>query len=163
MSLEPVAPRAVPLSLRTKVLAPIRAGVSLVGLCAALLTGERSATALLAWAVGTGIALIVFWGDPRGRRPRDPDPLPLGARIETWGEIARTDVFPSTVGVTVMMGIALVFDAVLAAFLAGILGGMALMTIASRVTVARLERRHAGTLYVERRTKRLFVEPKRQH
>ena len=57
-------------------------------------------------------------------------------------------------------GVALPFDSVLAAFLAGILGGMALMSVVSRVTVAVMERRHGGALYVERGSRRVFVDPK---
>ena len=100
--------------------------------------------------------------DPRNRGRRDPEPLSPDATKESWGEIARTDVFPSTVTLAVATGVALPFDSVLAAFLAGILGGMALMSVVSRVTVAVLEHRHGGTLYVERGDRRLFVAPKQR-
>jgi hypothetical protein len=150
----------VRLSLRAVVLGPIRGSLSVLGLVAALLIEMRPSPVMLAWAVGAGIALIVFWGDPRGRHQIPPEPLPIDASSETAMEIARRDVFPSTVTVGLLAAVTLAFDRVLAAFLAGILGGMALMTVATLLTVARMQRRLGGTLYVERKTKRLFVAPK---
>lgn len=78
-----------------------------------------------------------------------PDP-------ESWAQIARTDVLPSTVGVALFTAVALLFDPVLAGLLAGILGGMALMTLVSLLQIVMFERRLGGVLYVERGTKRLY-------
>lgn len=100
---------------------------------------------------------IVLAGDPRGRRTTDPEPLPSDAISESWAQIARTDVFPSTVGVTLLAAVALAFDPVLTGVLAGILGGMALMTMVSWLQVAVAERRLGGGLFVERRAKRLYL------
>ena len=104
---------------------------------------------------------IVLAGDPRGRRTAAPEPLPGEAVPESWAQIARTDVLPSTLGVALLTSVALVFDPVLAGILAGILGGMAMMTMVSLVQVAAAERRLRGVLYVERQSKRLYVlEPR---
>jgi hypothetical protein len=156
------APRVVQLSLRALVLGPIRAGLSALGLLGALAAGGGPHGAVLGWALGAGLIMLFLAGDPRIRRPSRPEPLPADATKEPWSEIARTDVFPSTVTLAVATAVALPFDSVLAAFLAGILGGMALMSVVSLVTVAVLERRHGGTLYVERGDRRLFVAPKRR-
>ena len=157
MDAGPVVPQVVRLSLRARVLAPIRGGLSALGVVAAILVGARAESALLAWAFGAILASIVLAGDPRGRRNTAPEPLTGEAVPESWAQIARTDVFPSTVGVALLTAVALIIDPVLAGVLAGILGGMALMTMVSRVQVAVAERRLGGVLYVERQSKRLFV------
>jgi len=157
----PDVPQVVQLSLRGRVLAPIRGGLSALGFVAAVLDGARLGSALLAWAFGAVMVSIVLAGDPRGRRTRAPEPLPGKAVPDSWAQIARTDVLPSTVAVAMLTSVALVFDPVLAGVLAGILGGMALMTIVSLVQVAVAERRLGGVLYVERQRKRLFIlEPR---
>jgi hypothetical protein len=163
MGAGPVVPQVVRLSLRARVLAPIRGGLSALGVVAAVLDGARPGSALLAWAFGAIMVSIVLAGDPRGRRATAtaPEPLPGEAVPESWAQIARTDVLPSTVGVALLTSVALAFDPVLAGVLAGILGGMALMTMVSRVQVAVAERRLGGVLYVERQSKRLYVlEPR---
>jgi hypothetical protein len=161
MDARSVVPQVVRLSLRAQVLAPIRGGLSALGVVAALLDGNRPESALLGWAFGAILVAIILAGDPRGRRTTAPEPLPGGAVPESWAQIARTDVVPSTVGVALLTAAALVFDPVLAGVLAGILGGMALMTMVSRMRVAVVERRLGGALYVERRSRRLYVlEPR---
>jgi uncharacterized membrane protein YfcA len=151
------APQVVRLSLRAWVLAPIRGGLSTLGLVASVLVGARPENALLAWVFGAILVSIVLAGDPRGRRDQEPQPLPTTAVSESWAQIARTDVVPSTVGVALLTCIALFFEPVLAGLLAGILGGMAVMTLVSRVRVAMAERKLGGALYVERQSRRLYV------
>ena len=161
MDAGPVARQVVQLSLRARVLAPIRGGLSALGFVAAVLDGARPGSALLAWAFGAIMVSIVLAGDPRGRRTTPPEPLPGEAVPESGAQIARTDVLPSTVAVAMLTSVALFFDPVMASVLAGILGGMAAMTMVALVQVAVAERRLGGVLYVERQTKRLYVlEPK---
>jgi hypothetical protein len=152
-------PRVVPLALRAQVLATIRGGLSAVGAAAALVFGAQPDSAYLGWAVGAVLVSIILAGDRRGRLNMDPEPLPGDADPESWVEIARTDVFPSTVGVAVLSLVALAFNAVLAALLSGILGGMAFMTIVAGVQVAVEQRKVGGALYVERGTRRLYLQP----
>jgi hypothetical protein len=157
MDAGPVVPQVVRLSLRARVLAPIRGGLSALGVVAAVLAGARPGSVLLAWAFGAIMVSIVLAGDPRGRRTPAPEALPGEAIAESWAQIARTDVLPSTVGVALLTAVALVFDPVMASLLAGILGGMAIMTMVSRVQVAVAERRLGGVLYVQRGSKRLYI------
>jgi hypothetical protein len=150
-------PRVVQLALRARVLAAIRGGLSALGGVAAVLVGAQTDAVVLGWAVGAVLVSIVLAGDRRGRLTMDPLPLPAQAIPESSAEIARTDVVPSTVGVAVLVLVALPFEAVLAAMMAGILGGMALMTIVSGVQVAVAERRFGGQLYVQRAPRLLYV------
>lgn len=103
----------------------------------------------------------ILAGDRRGRLSMDPQPLPAEAIAEDWAEIARSGVVPSTVGVAVLTLVALAFEPVLAAMLAGILGGMAIMTIVSGVQVALAERKFGGALYLDRAHRRLYVDTSR--
>jgi hypothetical protein len=154
-------PRVVRLALRARVLAAIRGGLSVLGGVAAVLVGARAEAALLGWAVGATLVSIILAGDRRGRLNMAPQPLPADAIPESWAEIARTDVFPSTVGVAVLVLVGLSFEAVLAGIMAGILGGMALMTIVTGVQVVVAERRFGGDLYVERATRLLYIRTSR--
>jgi hypothetical protein len=146
-----------PLALRARVLACIRGGLSVLGAVATLLVGVPPETALLGWAVGAVLVSMILAGDRRGRQSRDPEPLPPDAIAESWAEIARTDVVPSTVGVAIFTLAALPFSPAMAGILAGILGGMAFMTIVFWVQVAWAERKLGGALYIERPTRRLYV------
>lgn len=150
-------PIVVQLALRARVLASIRGGLSLLAGAAAVLVGAPGETVLLGWTVGAMLVSIVLAGDPRGRRTTDPVPLPGAAITASSADIARTDVFPSTVGVATLALVALAFSPALAGIMAGILGGMALMTMASWVQVAMLERRLRGVLYVARGSRRLYI------
>lgn len=147
----------VPLALRARVLTSIRGGLAVLGGVAAALFGAQPETVLLGWAVGAVLVMIILAGDRRGRRSTDPEPLPGEAVHESWAVIARTDVFPSTVGVGLLTLFPLTFNPVLAGVMGGILGGMALMTIVSWVQVAVAQRRLGGVLYVERRSRRLYI------
>ena len=147
----------VPLALRARVLAAIRGGLSILGGIAAVVVGAPGETVLLGWAFGAVMVSIILAGDRRGRLTTGPVPLPGDAIRESWAQIARTDVVPSTVGVAILTVVALAFNVVLAGLLAGILGGMALMTIVSGLQVALAERQFGGSLYLERGTRRLFV------
>jgi hypothetical protein len=153
----PSGPRVVRLALRARVLAAIRGGLGAVGGAAAVLVGAPPETALLGWVVGATLVSIILAGDRRGRVRMDPQPLPRDVISESWAEIARTGVFPSTVGVAVLTLVSLAFNPVLAGIMAGILGGMALMTIVSGVQVALTERSSGGALYLERATRRLYI------
>jgi hypothetical protein len=150
--------QVVRLSLRSWVLAAIRGSLSAVGLVASVLDGASPDKALLAWVVGAILVSIVLAGDPQRRRSAPPEPLPGRAKPESWTKIARTDVMPSTVGVTVLTIVALLYSPVLAGILAGILGGMAFMTLVARVQVALEERKLGGALYLERQSRRLYLE-----
>lgn len=155
------AVRVVRLSLRPPVLTPIRLALSLAGLAAALATGERAVVALLAFVIGAFGAAFLLTSDPRGRRSRARESLPLpdAAEADSWLDVARTDVFPSTVAVAVLSAAALAFDAAVSAVLAGVLAGMAVATLAGWLQIAAWERAAGGRLYAERRGELVFVEP----
>lgn len=147
----------VRLGLRAPVLAAIRGGLSALGAVAAMLVGANLETTLLGWVVGAMMVSIILASDRRGRSGGEPAPMPEGTIPQTWSDIARTDVFPSTVGVSLFALVALAVNPVLAGVMSGILGGMALMTVLAWIQVAVAERKLGGVLYIERGTRRLYV------
>jgi hypothetical protein len=155
-------PRLVRLSTELLVLTPIRLALGVAGLGAAALLGRWGPSAL-AFAVGTLGATIALSADPRHSRDPlgDVAPLPAGARYESRQEIAIAGIFPSTVGVGVLMVIALFFNATLAALLAGVLGGMAASGFIAWLNLDMIERRQSYRLYRERSgAKRVFAGPR---
>jgi hypothetical protein len=153
--------RLVRASTTLLVLTPIRLGLGLAGLGAAALVGSPG-PALLAFALGTLGAAIALSADPRYSRDRlgEVPPMPPNPRYASRREIAVAGIFPSTAGVAVLTAIALVFDATLAALLAGVLAGMAVSGFSAWVNLDAIERRNGYRLYVERAGKRVFAGPR---
>jgi hypothetical protein len=153
--------RLARVSTQLLVLTPIRLVLGLAGLGAAALLGPRG-PALLAFAVGAVGAAIALSADPRYSRDRlgEVPPVPAGVDYFSKGELAATGVLPSTVGVAVLTAIALFFDATLAAFLAGVLGGMAVAGFIAWLNLDAIERRNGYRLYLERPGKRVFAGPR---
>jgi hypothetical protein len=148
-------------STQLLVLTPIRLGLGLAGLGAAALIGPPG-PALLAFGVGTVGAAIALSADPRYSRDRlgEVPPVPNRASYVSKRELAATGVLPSTVGVAVLAAVALFFNATLAAFLAGVLGGMAVSGFIAWINLDAVERRNRYRLYIERPGKRVFAGPR---
>jgi hypothetical protein len=119
---------------RTLLVIPIRFGLGLVTLLAAVLAGAARQPALLAFALGLlGIAFTIF-NDPRARflrRDVDPLPLPPDAVIASRARQALAATLPSTLGVTMLAAIALVPQPVLAALLGGVCAGLGFAALLS--------------------------------
>jgi hypothetical protein len=135
-------------SLRDRALfvAPVRLVLAVVWLVAARVAGAPSAGALLAFAGGAFVTAFTLLNDPRSRllgRP-EPRPAPPEARVASPLRQALGALVPSTIGVSVLAGIALAVQPTLTAALGGICGGLAV----------------AGTLGGLRVDPSLYVEPK---
>jgi hypothetical protein len=153
--------RLVRASTNLLVLTPIRLGLGLAGLGLAALAGPPG-PALLAFGLGTLGTAIALSADPRYSRDLlgEVPPLPPNPRHASRREIALAGIFPSTAGVAVLTAIALFFDATLAAFLAGVLGGMAVSGFIAWMNLDAIERRNDYRLYLERPGKRVFAGPR---
>jgi hypothetical protein len=119
---------------RTLLVIPIRFGLGLATMIAAIVAGAARGPALLAFVLGLlGIAFTIF-NDPRARflrRDVDPLPLPGDAVVAPRVRQALAATLPSTVGVTVLAAIALVPQPVLAALLGGVCAGLGLAALFS--------------------------------
>ena len=144
--------------------APIRLGLGALGLVGARLAGLDGERALITFAFGAGVMMVTALGDPRARvlAPRaEPEPVPAEAAYASRLEVAARAVFPSTVGVAVLTGVALAFEPLLASVLAGLLAGMGLAALVSLAQLASSERRDGVELYAEvGRGRRVFTRPR---
>jgi hypothetical protein len=97
------------------------------GLVAAAAIGHSFATALAEAAAGAGLTIFALVSPGGRRRPaqlRPPAPAPARS-AQSWWTFLAVAMFPSTYGVALLTGIALAFNHDLAAFLAGVMLGMA--------------------------------------
>lgn len=106
--------------------APIRIGLGLVWVVAARFSGASGDAALLAFLGGAFLLCFSAFNDPRARflRRGEPEPAPPDAVVAGRLRQALQAALPSTVGVTVLAGIAIVPQPVLSAFLGGISAGL---------------------------------------
>jgi hypothetical protein len=134
--------------LRLLLVAPLRLALGIVWLVSARAAGGAAGSTLVAFAVGAfGTAFLVS-NDPRARFRRAAglaEQLPDDARVAPAWLHAAHAALPSTVGVSILAGLALAFRPVLTALLAGILAGLGL---AALVLAYRID-------------PRLYVEPRR--
>jgi hypothetical protein len=140
------------LRLRLLLVGPLRLVLSGCWLVAARAAGATGGGALIAFAAGAfGVAFLAA-NDPRARLrggPAQPAELPAGAVVAPAWLHAAHAAFPSTVGVSVLAGVALAFRPELTALLAGILAGLGLAALLAA------QRTDAG-LYLDPRRRVLF-------
>ena len=123
---------------RTFGVIPIRVGLGVVWVVAARLTGLATAPALLAFAVGLLGITFAALNDPRARLQGgedDPVPAPPDAVVAPRWQQALAATMPSTVGVSILAGIALIPQPTLAALLGGVSAGLGLAALISVWTV----------------------------
>jgi len=143
---------------RLIVVGAIRIVLGAVWVGAARAAGAATGVALLGFAFGTIGLTLAALADPRHRflaTQREPESAPADAVCDSWLRLAWDAVFPSTVGVSVLAGVALFRSTALAAILAGALAGMGFAALVSAVRVAVREGQEGGRLYEERGSGRL--------
>jgi hypothetical protein len=135
-------------SLRDRALyvTPIRVVLGVVWLVAARIAGTNGTGALLAFAGGAFLIVFTLFNDPRSRflRRGETKDAPADAAVASPVRQALHATLPSTVGVSALAAVSLVFEPTIAAFLGGISAGLGI----------------AGALYAFRADPSLFVEPK---
>jgi hypothetical protein len=139
--------------MRSLVVVPIRVIVAAAGVATAaqsLGAGRAATTAAVAAVVVLFLLLARESRRPGLERFSEAGAPPPGARDESLWEALRVAVFPSTVGLTALTAIALVVDAGLAAFMAGLLVGAAAFSLAVGLQVLRYERANGVELLVLR-------------
>ena len=138
--------------LRLLLVGPLRLVLSGVWLASARAAGGSSGSTLLAFAAGALVTAFLVANDPRAafrRAPAEPAQLPADARVAPAWMHAVHAALPSTVGVSVLAGLALAFRPALTALLAGILAGLG---VAALLIAYGID----GRLYLERRTGSVF-------
>jgi hypothetical protein len=139
--------------------APVRLAAGLVGLVAALLRGLDGGPALVAFALGAlGFAVVMLSAERYFLQVEEPDPLPAGATVQSLGETLRAAVWPSTVGVSVLLVVAVAANPTLAALLAGVLAGMGIAALFGAGQTYLSQRTLGGRLLVDRTRKQVYIE-----
>ena len=135
-------------SLRDRALyvTPIRVVLGAVWLVAARVAGSPATGATLAFAGGAFLIVFSLFNDPRSRFLRRGDAREAPEDVLVAGRVRQAlhATLPSTVGVSVLAAVALVFQPTLSAFLGGISAGLGI----------------AGLLYAFRADPGLLVEPR---
>jgi hypothetical protein len=135
-------------SLRDRALyvTPIRVVLGAVWLIAARIAGSPGTGALLAFAGGAFVIVFTLFNDPRSRflRRGEAKDAPADVLVASRMRQALHATLPSTVGVSALAAVSLVFRPTLAAFLGGISAGLGV----------------AGALYALRADPTLYVEPR---
>jgi hypothetical protein len=106
------------------ILGSVRLALGVAGLSAAAAIGNSFGTALAAAAVGAVLTIFTLVSPGGRRRPAQLRPPAPARAPQTWWRALAAGMFPSTYGVALLTGIALAFNADLAAFLAGVMLGM---------------------------------------
>jgi hypothetical protein len=122
--------------------------------------GPAAALAVFGAAV---VLLSIYGGDRRHRSALkfgDPEPAPREAGMKSpWRGLADA-AYPSTIGLTALTLIALWPQPPLAAFLAGILLGLAVMSLVGFARLTALERRRRSTILIDYKASRVFETPR---
>jgi hypothetical protein len=138
--------------LRLLLVGPLRLVLSGAFVVAARAAGSDSRPALLAFVGGAFGTAFFVWSDPRARflpASREPAELPPDASVApAWLHVVHASL-PSTVGVSVLAAVSLVFQPTLTALLAGVLAGLG---VAALVAAYGMDSR----LYLDPRTRAVF-------
>jgi hypothetical protein len=128
---------------------PLRFLLAAAALAAALPAGAQSGSARVAFVLGAFGGAGFVLADPRRRMRERTAPRPAPAEFdleEPWRSALRA-LYPSTLGLTLLAAIALAFDPVLSAVLAGVIAGLGVAGLAAALEVFLQERRLGGRLY----------------
>jgi hypothetical protein len=138
--------------LRLLLIAPLRLALSIAWLVAARAAGAPSDATLIAFIAGAFASAFLVTNDPFARFRKSPDKaaeLPAHATVApAWLHVVHA-ALPSTVGVSVLAALTLLFQPGVTALLAGLLAGMGAVAL---VVVYGVD----GRLYLDPRTGRVF-------
>jgi hypothetical protein len=147
------APALVGVRAQALLIAIVRLVLAAAGLSAAIARGTSAGVATGLFALGAGVLLIVVFGGSRGGgvwdRLKQAQPLPPGAQIEPRGRSVLRAAYPSTIGLSVLIVLALAIDSALAAVLAGILAGIGGVAAGFAAQLEVWERRRGVRTYAE--------------
>jgi hypothetical protein len=158
----PVLAEARPQAL---LIAAVRLGLAAAGLAAAVALGLGRGPAAALFACGVAILFLAVYGGDRRRRSAlrfaEPEPAPAGARIEGRGHALARAAYPSTIGLTVLIALAVWPQPGLAALLAGILGGLGGVSVAGALRLGAWERERQARILIEAgRAERIYEAPR---
>ena len=140
-----------------------RAALAVAGFAAALAAGAEPGPAALGLAFGAGVNAMVLLSDRRWTLRKQPEfhPAPEGVEHRGLPRAVARGLLPSTAGVSVLLAIALAFEPVLSAVLAGALAGMVLAGLVTLADLVIREYREGMLVYVDATdSSRLYAAPR---
>jgi hypothetical protein len=147
------APALVQVRAQALLIAIVRLVLAAAGLSASIARGTSPGVAAGLFALGAGVLLIVVLGGRRGSgvwdRLKKAEPLPPGAHVESRGRSVVRAAYPSTIGLSVLIVLALAIDSALAAVLAGILAGIGAVAVGFAAQLEGWERRSGVRILAE--------------
>ena len=158
------APALVEARQQALLIAALRGLLAVAGVAAAVARGVHGGPAFGLVAFGAAIVLLSIYGGGKPARSAarfaNPEPTPDDARmLGRWRGLAEA-AYPSTIGLTALTAIALWPQPPLAAFLAGILAGLAVMSLVGFVRLTALERARRSRILIDYKASRVFETPR---
>jgi len=158
------APALVEARQQALLIAALRGALGVAGVGAAMARGVHGGPALGLALFGAAVVLLSIYGGDRRHRSAlkfgDPEPAPDDASRKDWWRGLAEAAYPSTIGLTALTLIALWPQPPLAAFLAGILLGLAIMSLVGSARLTALERRRRSTILIDYKASRVFETPR---
>jgi hypothetical protein len=158
------APALVEARQQALLIAALRGVLTMAGVLAAVSRGVHPGPAFGLAVFGAAIVLLSIYGGGKPARSAarfaNPEPTPAEARLQgAWRGLAEA-AYPSTIGLTALTAIALWPRPPLAAFLAGILAGLAVMSLVGFVRLTLLESARLSRILVDYKASRVFETPR---
>jgi hypothetical protein len=147
------APALVQVRAQALLIAIVRLVLAAAGLSASIARGTSPGVAAGLFALGAGVLLIFVLGGARRSgvwdRLKKAEPLPAGAQVESRARSVVRAAYPSTIGLSVLIVLALAIDSALAAVLAGILAGIGGVAAGFAAQLEVGERRRGVRIFAE--------------
>jgi hypothetical protein len=158
------APLLVEARGQALLIAGLRLALALAGTAAAVARGVEGGAAFGLVAVGAFALLLAVYGGDRRRRSAlkfaEPKPVPADARFASRARTLGHAAYPSTIGLAVLVVVALLLQPALAALLSGLLLGLALMSLIGVARLASWEAAQGTRFYVDPHTDTVFEAPR---
>ena len=158
------APALVEARQQALLIAALRAALGLAGVGAAIARGVEAGPAVALAVFGAAIVLLAIYGGDRRLRSAltfsEPKPAFGDARLESPGRALAGAAYPSTIGLAALTLISFWPRPPLAAFLAGLLLGLAVMSLAGFVRLTAVERARRTRILIDYKASRVFETPR---
>ncbi len=158
------APLLVEAREQALLIAGLRLALALAGAVAAAARGVDRGAVLALLAVGVFALLLAVYGGDRRRRSElkfsEPQPVPPDAAFVGKARTLAHAAYPSTLGLTVLIAVALWPQPALAALLAGLLAGLAAMSLIGLTRLSSWEAARKTRFYVDPHTDTVYEAPR---
>ena len=158
------APLLVEAREQALLIAGLRLALALAGAVAAVARGVDRGAVLGLLVLGAFALLLAVYGGDRRRRSAlkfsEPQPVPANARFAGKARTLAHAAYPSTIGLTALIAVALWPQPGLAALLAGLLVGLAVMSLIGLSRLVSWESTRGSRFYVDPHADIVYEAPR---